>query len=745
MMGLSAFRTPWRWQRRLRACARAHLTLAFLLLSCVLAACGPAPLAADASGNLIANGGFEAGGEPSPSGWSRDPQSAGKGDIALARENATSGSYALKLVPNEKNVDAEKFSSPLALGQGFDARPLNGKTLRLAGSIAATGAATAVLAVYVHRADGQVIGTRLTRSAKEGAASEQHGELIVPDDGKNKYVVLICAVEGQSGAAYFDDVRLTLASAQPAVRSPSEGPGPDLQAEVDIDAAKVLRSIPKTLYGTNLEWIWDGNGIVRGAAAGFDAQAVRLSRALGVTLLRFPGGVFSDFYDWKNGTGAPAGRPETPHMPGAGSSRHTFGTDEALQLSRELGAPLLITANIATGKPEDAVAWMRYVEQQAARDPAIPAVRFWEIGNENYNNGNLPYLSQSTLTPEAYATRYLQFAKALRAANPRARLIAISDANFGSVYKPSYPDWDRKVLPIVGRDADYIAVHNAYSPTFAVDRGEDLRTLYGAMLASPHLVRRSLEQLTERIRAAAPDRADEIGIAVTEWGPAFQITPQGRYVDHVKTLGSALYVASVMKVFIETPKVQIANFFKLTDPLWSGWIGKRGGGFVATAPYYAFQMYTRHFGDRLVAAQTRSPAFSSRAAGMVDALEQVPYLEVVASTGSDGKSLHLIGINKHFDRAIRARIRIEGFTPSGAGRAWTLSGTSIDAHTGSDVFRAPGVKWARQATDAKAGRFDQGGPDEVQVREAGTPAWGTSFEYVFPARSVTAMVLPGGR
>ena len=47
------------------------------------------------------------------------------------------------------------------------------------------------------------------------------------------------------------------------------------------------------------------------------------------------------------------------------------------------------------------------------------------------------------------------------------------------------------------------------------------------------------------------DGTNEIGLAVTEWGPWFQVDPQGRYTDHVKTLGSALYVASTLKVFVE--------------------------------------------------------------------------------------------------------------------------------------------------------------------------------------------------
>jgi alpha-N-arabinofuranosidase len=701
-------------------------------------------MAADASGNIIANYSFEDAPAGVPTGWTRDQQSAAKGEATVVREHATQGGQALRLSPNEKNVDSEKLSTPLALGQGFDARTVAGKALYVSGDLLASGGATAVLAVYVHRTDGAILGVRLTQDASRQSMTAQRGQLVVPDDGKNKFVVLICAAEGQKGAVHFDNIRMATSLPAPAARDAREGRGAALEAEIAIDAARVLRSIPRTLYGTNLEWIWDGNGLVN-ASGDLSTEAVRLSRELGVSLLRFPGGVFSDFYDWKNGVGALSTRPETFYMPGAGRSSHRFGTDEALRLSRDLGAPLLITANIVTGKPEDAVAWMRYIAQRVEQDPRIPPVRIWELGNENYNDGPLPYLAKATLAPAAYAKRFMEFARALRTADPGVRLAAISDANFGTLAQPSYPRWDDTVLPIVGREIDYLAVHNAYSPTLAVDRGEDLRAVYAAMLASPVLVRRNIADVASRIKAAVPDRADKIKIAITEWGPAFQITPQGRYVDHVKTLGSALYVASVMKVFVESPAVEVANFFKLTDPLWSGWIGKRGNAFVATAPYLAFQFYSRHFGDQLVQSQTHSPTFSTRAVGRVDGVSDVPYLDVVASLGGGGKSVHVIGINKHFDRDIRARVRISGFIPRGEGRAWTLGGTGIDAHAGSDVFRAPGVKWARQASDIENPRFDKGGPGEITVTESSTGTVASDFEYVFPARSVTVIVLPGAR
>jgi alpha-N-arabinofuranosidase len=719
------------------------VTLAVVgVAAAALLQCTPAAPVANSSGPLIVNGDFEEAAGGLPAGWTRDSKSDAKGEVAIVSDNATSGRNALRLRPNAKNVDSEKFSTPLSLGQGWEAGKVAGKTLYVSGMLLARGGATAVIGLYAHRTDGTVDGVRLTQASDKGAMIEQSGRLVIPDDGKTRFVVLVCAVEGQSGEAYFDDIRLSTTPPAPAARGAADGRGPELTAEVGIDAARIGRAIPRTLYGTNLEWIWDGDGVWAAAQGGLDRNVVRLAQDLGVTSLRFPGGILADFYRWNKAIGPQSGRPTTAHMPGAGESRHTFGTDEALQLSRELQAPLLITVNVATGDAAEAAGWVRYVAGESAKDPRIPRVRLWEIGNENYNRGPAAYLERSTLTPENYARRFLEFAAAMRKADPGIQLMAISDAMPGTRAPHGYPDWTRKVLQAAGRDIDYLSVHNAYAPTLATDRGEDTRSVYAAMLAAPQLIRRSLDEVQAQIRASVPDSADRIKIAVTEWGPAFQISPDGRYVDHVKTLGSALFVASALKVFIESPSVEIANFFKLVDPLWSGSIGKRGDTHAATAPYYALQLYTKHFGDVLVQTAVKSPTFASPAVGWVDAVPDVPYLDVVASLARDGKSLHVIGVNKHFDRDIRARITLANFVPRGDAGSWTLNGTGIDANTGTDVFRAPSIKWARQEEDRENPRFSKGAPGEVAVTAGKLAGLAASFEYVFPAHSVTALVLP---
>src|SRR5690606_16804236 len=118
------------------------------------------------------------------------------------------------------------------------------------------------------------------------------------------------------------------------------------------------------------------------------------------------------------------------------------------------------------------------------------------------------------------------------------------------------------------------------------------------------------------------------------------------------------------------------------------------------------------------------------AAGLVDAVRDAPYLEVVSSLNDDGSTLYVMAINTHFDRPIDTTIAIEGFAPATL-RTWTLTGSGIDAHTGTELPKTPGLNWAAQTAAQPGGRFDHGGPDEVRIDAADAAPATANVEYRF--------------
>ena len=717
---------------------RSNPYASFSLILCILAFQQAFP-----GQELVQNPGFEAPGSAAPQGWFRDLKQTGKeGTVSLDTMRVRSGRASLRLEPNERNG----ASHPLAIAQIISAGAYRGKRVTFSGYLMAEGGATAALGVM------SVVRKRISNlvlvSQPSGADwTLQQNTYDVPDD-TSAQLILTCFVTGRSGSAWFDDISIVPGSgprtSEKAPPRPSlsghtaEG---RLSATVELNAGAIVRQIPRTLFGTNVEWIWNGNFMWDEAARRVNPEFLRLARELGVSLVRYPGGHYSDYYHWKDGVGPFDRRPEVAHEPGkTDRSRPNLGTDEMLELARELNGELLMTVNAGSGTAQEAADWVRYVSNKT------PPVRYWEVGNELYINDGSAMSKATTLGPEAYAARFREFARAMRAADPRIQVGAIGGVNQGRYSFVNYPDWDRIVLERAGDQIDFLAVHNAYAPGLFYGEQQDVKAVYQGMLGAPQLIANNLDQVAHDIASYAHDRASHIKIAVTEWGPLFQFDPRSRYVEHTKTLGSAVFAASTLKTFIESPQTEIANFFLLNDVTVMGWIGSRDGRFppnpqwAATARGDAFQLFTKHFGQQLVRSQTTGPTFDTQPVGLWGAASNVPYLDVVSSLSSDGRSLYIIGVNKHFDRPIEADIKIRGYQPASDGLAWTLAGGSIDANTGTTPLRLPGMSWGIQAGDQ--GRpFSKGSPSEIVLSSSLLNQVAQDFRYTFPPLSVTSLEL----
>jgi len=504
-----------------------------------------------------------------------------------------------------------------------------------------------------------------------------------------------------------------------------------LIAEVAVDATQIRRTIPRTLYGANLQWPGDAMGLWKAATNNFDYGVLGHTYNLKPSLLRFPGGLFSDAYHWANGVGPRASRPASELWVGGPTNPSNFGTDEALMFASLVGSELLITTNAGSGTADEAAAWVRYVNANQTR------VKYWEVGNELYYDPHTLPIPSLTVDPATYADRFVQFATKMKQADPNIKIGAIGGENYQNYSLIGYPNWDQTVLSRAGNYIDYLAVHNAYAPLNFVENFTDVRTTYSALLAAPIAIGQNLKTLSDQIDRYAGSRAPQIRLAVTEWGPFFNPF-FSLYVLHVRTLGSALFVASTLKTFIESPRTDIANAFALLDIGPSAWLGPKGTGFYPTAPFYALQMFTQHFGTQLVSSFVVSPTYSSPPIGVVAPQLNVPYLDIVSSLSDDGKTLYIMAINKHFDQPIRATVWLNGFTPSPSGTAWALIGTGIDANTGTDF--PPGLYFP-QMQDALNPRFYIGSPSEVLIVRAPQAQFGQTFTFTFQPHSVTALEL----
>ncbi len=703
------------------------------------------PLRAALSQPYPVNGNFAQGGTP-PSGWFLDESTARKGTMAVRAAPSGMTGGVLVLSPNAANTPSSK---PYGVGQLLPAAAFRGQDVLVSAVLGASGGARAVMGVAVLRKSGSA-GSVTLRG--DGTPKAQQDRLSVPNDASIEGVVLFLVAEGTAGEASFAEVSVRVdaaatpapAAAAPATPSSDTGPyapAPDMTAAVRIDTTRIVRTIPRALFGTNIEVIRDANGLWDARNNRLDPQIVALARELRLGPIRFPGGVWSDAYNWYDGVGPRERRATTPTHPGASETyRHNFGTDEALQFAQQLNTSLLITVNAATGTPQLAAEWVRYVNGEGGRSPRGPHVEFWQVGNELYIEGDA---SGGHMSPQAYADRFLAFSAAMKAVDPTIRIGAIGLRNYGRYRLNRYNNWNEVVLRKAGPAMDVLTVHNAYAPIAGDEAGFEPAEVYATLWAAPRQIARNLADTWQEVERFAPESASRISLGVTEWGPLYAINPASPWIDHVKTLGSAIFVASALKVFAEEPHMGLANFFKLNEASFMGWIGRSGSAWVPTAPFMAFRMVSRDMEPGLLSSAVTSPTYDSRTIGFFERVSGVPYIDVLATTSDDRSVVTVLLINKSVNAAAVVRTTLGG--ASGARRlvTQTLSGASIDSNTGTELPRIPGLNWGAQKRAGANGRIDKGGPGEVTLQtteQANPPA---DMPVKVPAHSLTLLRFEG--
>ena len=204
---------------------------------------------------------------------------------------------------------------------------------------------------------------------------------------------------------------------------------------------------------------------------------VAITRELAPTMMRW-GGIFADFYRWREGVGPRDTRRPMLNLLWGGIESNQVGTGEFVSLCKAVGAEPLICVNfesdgrrqymkvkesVRTADAKEAAAWVAYcndprnAERQAHGNGAPLNVRFWQIGNETSYDKN-------GFDLETAARRTVEFAKAMRAADPEIRLVAWGDSG-----------WAGRMADVAGEHVQYLAFHHMFdpdSPQRPVLRGE---------------------------------------------------------------------------------------------------------------------------------------------------------------------------------------------------------------------------------------------------------------------------------
>lgn len=431
-----------------------------------------------------------------------------------------------------------------------------------------------------------------------------------------------------------------------------------LKAHVAILAPGSGRVVPAGLFGTNLQWENDGDGLLRGGKdRQIPAPLLADIRALNPDSIRFPGGLLANTYRWKSGIGARESRAK-----GLNFSRQpvasTFGTDEFIALLAATGAAPLITVNVAAGA-EEAADWVEYMNgssgsrwgKERQKNTGVQPQRtvYWEIGNELYSPHEPDHLSAET-----YAAKVNEFARAMKKRDPNIRVGATLEGAFQEAVWmaqviPDLTTWNERVLKAIGPEVDFLSLH-FYVPFDKLGNEQDLNRL---VWAGPVAFERTISRLRQQ---ALKQGRSKLEIAVTEFGTLFD--DKVALSDRIAGTENAIFNTLLTLSFMRQPEVTVANHWSLLNNGKFGMLTWEGDK-LGHRPWYEACLRLREFaGARLVPIDLESDGFKVGAKGNVPEIDNVPALDVVA-VESKGQ-MRLVLVNRSPDREIKLKLDARG-------------------------------------------------------------------------------------
>ena len=352
----------------------------------------------------------------------------------------------------------------------------------------------------------------------------------------------------------------------------------------------------------------------------------------GFTVLRFPGGAWTDTVDMK-----------------------PFQIDQLIAFSKQVGAMPTISVRMLGGKPETAAELVRYTNIQKKY-----GVTYWSIGNESNLYTQLQQVDYD-YTAENLNKDWRAIALAMKAADPTIKIMGPELSQWNNSYETTPKDsakrdWMTEFLKANGDLVDVVSVHRypMFSPTNGPVTVQQLRENTRKWVAEVQYLRDLIREIVGRNLpiAITEVNSDPSAVALQE------VSPDSFY--------NAIWYADVLGQLMNAD-VFMVNQWVLSQR--STGLGLFKGSEIQPT-YYVFPLY-KNFGSEQVYA----------ASGVTD-------VDIFAAKRADG-ILTLIVINLS-DVEQRIPLQVKGIQLKEAD-VWLLDATHNAENLGMQAFASDGT------------------------------------------------------
>ena len=381
---------------------------------------------------------------------------------------------------------------------------------------------------------------------------------------------------------------------------------------------------------------------------GFRQDVLDLVKKMGVTTVRYPGGNFVSFYDWKDSVGPKDQRPRKLELAWRSVETNEVGIHEFMKWAEKAEIEPVWAVNLGTQGIENAVSVLeycnikggtKYSDWRRSHGQEEPyGIRTWCLGNEMDGEWQIGHK-----TAEEYGRLAQETAKAMKLVDPKIRLVSCGSSKSDM---KTCPEWEATTLSYTYDYVDYVSLHQYYG-------GQEKGTaeFLAQSVDMEHYIEGVLAAC-DFVRAKKRSRK-QLNISFDEWGvweipdqevvsqvdeEPWQVAPH--LSEQIYTMEDALLFASMMMNFLKyADRIKIACQSLLTN-ISAAIMTEEGAEAWVQPIYYPFAHMAAYGHGVVLEEQAKGDGYHSETG------EEVPYLDSVSVYNQEKNEVVFFMVNR---------------------------------------------------------------------------------------------------
>ena len=411
--------------------------------------------------------------------------------------------------------------------------------------------------------------------------------------------------------------------------------------------------------------------------AGWRRDVLDLTRELGVSTVRYPGGNFVSGYRWEDGVGPKSERPVRLDLAWHSTETNQVGLDDFMDWCVKAGVEPMMAVNLGTRGVQEALDVLEYCNldggtalsdlrrKNGAEEPHD--VTFWCLGNEMDGPWQIGHK-----TAEEYGRLAAETARAMRmVGGDTLRLVACGSSSPGMA---TFGEWERAVLTETFEVVDYISAHQYFE---------------NAGVLEDHLAAGALMDAFIRDTVAHIDHvksvkktAKDVHISFDEWNvwhasnprtpiPTGSDWPEAPPIlEDLYTVADAVVVGDLLVTLLRhTDRVHSASLAQLVNVIAPIMTAPGGAAWKQTT-FHPFALTSKYSRGDVLQLAVDSPSLVSPKHG------EIPALSAVATHDPENGQVTLFAVNRSTSDPLHLDADLTAF--AGLGLVEALTFTSED-------------------------------------------------------------------